>query len=113
MVSDERGNRFKRSPRQDSQKRALSGRIGRVQVGAGSDQDGDGLGIALAGRKEPRRVSLAIPLFDVGFCLYRRLQQRDRAPARQFQHAHFAGRRRACTRARHEVLESRAAPTSA
>ena len=43
MVSDERGNRFKRSPRQDSQKRALSGRIGRVQVGAGSDQDGDGL----------------------------------------------------------------------
>lgn len=72
MVSDERGNRFKRSPRQDSQKRALSGRIGRVQVGAGSDQDGDGLGIALAGRKEPRRVSLVIPLFDVGFCLYRR-----------------------------------------
>ena len=38
------------------------------------------LGIALAGRKEPRRVSLAIPLFDVGLCLYRRLQQRDRAP---------------------------------
>ncbi len=72
MVSDERGNRFKRSPRQNSQKRALSGRIGRVQVGAGSDQDGDGLGIALAGRKEPRRVSLVIPLFDVGFCLYRR-----------------------------------------
>ena len=41
MVSDERGNRFKRSPRQNSQKRALSGRIGRVQVGAGSDQDGE------------------------------------------------------------------------
>ena len=82
MVSDERGNRFKRSPRQDWQKRALSGR-GRIQVGAGSDQDGDGLGIALAGPKEPRRVSLAIPLFDVGFCLYRRLQERDRAPARQ------------------------------
>ena len=35
---------------------------------------------ALAGRKEPRPVSLAIPLFDVGLCLYRRLQQRDRAP---------------------------------
>ena len=59
-------------PDKNSQKRALSGRIGRVQVGAGSDQDGDGLGIALAGRKEPRRVSLVIPLFDVGFCLYRR-----------------------------------------
>ena len=29
----------------------------------------------------------------------RRLQQRDRAPARHFQRAHFAGRRRACTRA--------------
>ena len=59
-------------PDKTLQKRALSGRIGRVQVGAGSDQDGDGLGIALAGRKEPRRVSLVIPLFDVGFCLYRR-----------------------------------------
>ena len=59
-------------PDKTSQKRALSGRICRVQVGAGSDQDGDGLGIALAGRKEPRRVSLVIPLSDVGFCLYRR-----------------------------------------